>query len=124
MLPAIPHVVAGLEFATRSERRHHRGDRDPPPRAIATPIPVRTGLLYPPIWRHQTVTQLEFMRVGVGPAHDPLKVPVEARKRPMVGDEHPTPDERDHLKQFDSQWYRFGPRRFCHSISLGSSCAA
>src|SRR5262249_26283211 len=122
MLPAIPHVVAVLELATRSELRHHGGDRDPSLVAIATGIPVGTGLLYPPVWRHKTITHLEFMRVGVGPAHDPLKVLVQARQRPMVGDEHPTPDKGDHLQQFDSQWHRFGPRRFCHSSSLRSSC--
>src|SRR6516162_7735909 len=122
MLPAVPHVVAILEFAMRSELRHDGGDRDPSLVAIATGIPVGTGLLYPPIWRHQTVTHLEFMRVGVGPAHDPLKVLVQARQRPMVGDEHPTPDEGDHLQQFDSQWHRFVARRFRHSSSLRSNC--
>jgi hypothetical protein len=70
--------------------------------------------MYPPVRRHQTRTHLEFVRVGVRPAHDPLQIMVQARQRPMVGDEHPPPDEGDHLQQFDAQCHGFGRRRSCH----------
>src|SRR2546430_11191831 len=63
MLPAIPHVVAVLEFAMRSEFRRHGGDRDPPLVAIAAGIPVPTRPPYPPIPRPKTPAHLQIPRL-------------------------------------------------------------
>src|SRR5437763_7682847 len=93
MLPAIPHVVAVLEFAMRSEFRHHGGDRDPPLVAIAADILVHAGLLYPPVRRHQTRTHLEFVSVGVRPTHHPLQITVRSEER-RVGKEGKYPGWR------------------------------
>src|SRR2546423_15342152 len=64
MLPAIPHVVAILEFAMRSEFRYHGGDRDPPLVAIAAGILVQAGLPPPPVPRPPARTHPAFVSVG------------------------------------------------------------
>src|SRR6185437_10507659 len=118
MYPAVPHVVAILEFSPRPKLRHDDSDRDSTFVSIAVGFLLRPSLPDPPVWRNQARSDLEFMRVGVRPAHHPLQIVMQGRKRPIVRDEHPPPDERRDLLEFDAQCDGFGQRWFWHSLSF------
>ena len=103
MLPAVSHVVTIFECTAGTQLRHDSGDRDPALVAIVAGIYIQADFMYSPVRRHHACPDLEFVRVRICPPHDPLQIVMQARQRPLIGNQHSPPDERRNVLQFDAQ---------------------
>ena len=103
VLPAIAHVVVVLELTAWAELRNHSGNGNAALIAVVAGFRIAVHFLDPPVRRNDTGADMKLVCMRVVPAHDPLQIAVQARERPLIRDDHASPDKRLHVAQFNAQ---------------------
>ena len=92
--PAVAHVIVVFEFASATQISDECPDGDAALVPIVCRVVIKANFLDPPFRRDNLASGVEFMRVRIRPPHDPLKIVVQTRKRPVIGHDDSPPDQR------------------------------